>query len=529
MKENLYQLLLVLFVGNALAQGTALPQHLTVHLESKLEGYYALVAEGLWPQALGIDLNNIFRPSYDDSLATLAVQQEGFARLQSIRNAKGVSWHSSYARNVFGALFEDDGIFYQWRASTGVDWHLIKGGWLASRQKYAQQSLQWELEVERERQRQRLMGYRLAAESIECLFSQERILLLEHRQDILSQLREVIDELHELRYVQQEEVVEVVTKAIETNLILESNRQRAQYLLFLPEFADLKAPDLPIFDFRQLDEGAIAPDTSLIFAGYQKGVQALQHEFHWSDQVSLNASGRYQYFWGGPAASYAGRDFTTLGLTLSVPLPFGSSNRATRADARKLGLLLEYRRSRDERYKDLQRHHVSFQSTMRRFTTKSLDREKICLGIERARRQKRMNDPGYSAVALLSLYDDLLSVELDLTDLKEMLYLKAIELLACLPPEDVYQYVEEVAEEPWAQQDNAVDKVLFCSHDELSTLDPTFVIEFLKHYGYGQLVVDGGPIRKLTSIMPAYSIWHEILTSSSGLACRPIGIWRGIG
>ncbi len=468
-----------------------LMQSVSIELEQMVEDY---VRETLISHRFSNstdDLEFLFTPKAVDSTHLKHLDAEHRAESVVMQKDKGLSLQGGYAHNFAGALLEEDGIFYNWRTNAGVDWRVFKNGVVARRQTEHQKQLLWQSEKIKRENRLRHLSFQQSSDLVIYTFNKKKIDVIRNRLDILSRLEEVATKMFYMKFLQWEEVLVVRSKKMETQLFLDNYETYQKSVQLSPECLARDVQELPVFDlpFDQIEQAGF--DTASQAAILAHELAALDHEFHWSKEVTLNAQLRYNYYQGGPGATYAGRDFLSGGLTVGMPLPFDRSARRQLKEAKKRTLISEFDTQHRNLKNELLKLYHDYEHALKQYVHFYYRKERLAVSIERGMRQKHLEDPNYSPMHVVDKLDELFGVDLELWDVQQQMYLKALEIFDLIGSGDIVPMIELKNYHLFSTRYNGT-RAVYCAADELERMETKYLVEFLKFNKFGEVLVDIG-------------------------------------
>ena len=464
---------------------------ISLQLEQLVDAY---VKESLLKHEFPKDVNDlrfIFGPKSVDTLQLDHVQAEHLAHMTVIRRDNGIKLHSSYGNNFKGSVLEDDGIFYRWRANTGVDWSLLGGGLVDRKHQLEREQLRFEAVQAKQLQQLKELSYRKSFDHIIFTFNKEKVSVIENRLYLLSELLSVVEKMYYLRYAHWEAVLDVRSKKAETELFLNNYITYLKSIQLDPELRDRPISSLPIFDILFDEIKSKGVDTSAQHLALQKELQALEHQFHWAKDISLNAQLRYNYYNGGPGSSYQARDFMTAGLSLSIPIPYNKAANKSWMIAKQQKFKNEFETYQKGLNNELLNHYYEYEYAHKQYVNFFYKKERLAVSINRHIRKRNLEDPDYSPMQVVDKLDELFSVDLELIDIQQKMYLKALRIFTLIEAPDILPYIDVKDYNAFVNQYNTA-RQLFCAVDDLRNFETNFLIEFFKMNGVEEVVLDAG-------------------------------------
>lgn len=482
-----------LFIGydSISAQQDDIMVSISYQLESMVDTY---VKESFLKHKFARDVNDLrflFGPKAVDSILLNSELEEMTAEMQVIRKDKGIDLQAGYLNNFAGSLFEDDGTFYQSRTTAGLNWDLFKGGLVAQKHQLAQKKIEYEVSLAEQGDKLNDLSYRKSFDLIIFTFNQEKLRIIQNRLDILAGLLEVVEKMYYLRYSHWEDVLDVMSKKAETEIFLNNYVNHLESIQIDSSLRDQKVASLPVFDllFDAIEARGI--DTLTRSLVLEKNLKALEHQFHWSNQVDVSAQLRYNYYNGGINSLYSARDFMAGGISFSVPLPFNQSSRKSWKAAKEKKIRSEYESYQQSLHNELLTHYYEYEYTHKQYVQYFYKKEQLAVGINRSIRQRRLEDPEYSPMAVVDKLDELFSVDLELIDIQQKMYLKALKIFAMINAQDVLPYIDVKDYNQLVRKYDS-DRFLFCNAKDLLEYQTNFLIEFFIQNGIREVSVDAG-------------------------------------
>ena len=475
-------------VGKSFSQGDDLLTSIGDRLESMVDDY---VIETFLASRFSQDVSDLpqlFCPSKLDSQRVQVIESERLAEIALIASDRSLEAQGSHLNNFAGSLLEDDGTFYKWRTNAGIGWNVLRDGMVAKKQRVKQKQLEWEAEKSIEDERIRKEAYQDLYASILYAFNQKKVEVIKNRLQILTQLYDVVHKLFYLRFVHWEEVLDVMSKKTETQLFL---KNYSTYLSSVQLDSNMKQTDLlelPVFDlvYEKVQEQGL--DTLAQFIAMEKRVQAVEHQFHWSKDVSLNANMRYSYFQGGPGASYGQRDFLTGGLTFAVPLSFQKKERGQYKRAKVDRIKTDYQQYYEGMNNEVLNEYYEYQYALKQYVNFYYKKERLGVLIKRAIRKRNLADPDYSPKMVVDKLDELFSVDLEILDIQQKMYLHALKIFQSINAEDVLPFIE-VKDYNLFNNQFAGDRTILCPRKDFADLELNYLIELLRFNDFKEVMV----------------------------------------
>ena len=368
------------------------------------------------------DMEYLFRVDYSTSgsneVKVIEAEQEKLSR------DLGLDLNAGYLENLEQGVFNVEGIYYRRRAQVELEWDILSNGYLDNRHEIR------ELENEKQIARYTYAG-RQQADEIDSLqfafqhhFNREKISLVRNYLDILEDYHKIATQLYQLNYKPWEEVIQVTSRRaraqVELENLLASNRQFKDMERHLPGNYDLPLLNIDINEL--LNAGRFESLQDSIFT---QQVGKINNEYNsWRD-ISLSTFVRYNYYNSTSdinLSNVRNREYFSIGLNLSVPLPLLRSSNNRIAEAREDLLQEELTRSQNKSRKNLFADYSKYQDKLQQYLKSYEALLQLQTRITKHQQREDLNDPSYSPLALFELLTERYKVKTDLLALKRDLY-----------------------------------------------------------------------------------------------------------
>ncbi|MBN2237557.1 MAG: SPOR domain-containing protein [Bacteroidales bacterium] len=386
-------------------------------------------------------LQSLFTTNYATNAVAEAYKKDVEARIKSQKGDLGVDFKADYAENFKPGFSADEDIYYKRRFYFGVEWNVIKGGFLEARAKAKQLEGEYYLKDVDAQKRADAENYRYIFNYINYLFNKQKIDVLKERYQLIEQQLNFTNELYHLRYVGWENVLNIRAK------LEDLNQQIAQLENFnkhipnsIPEDLlgnDFTAESLPLVDIDLEKLMSIYHDNkttdtiaALKLAMYEDGMK-------WWKDVSLKPYLRYNLYVDPLNAT---RRFGNGGVSLSVPLRFKHKNDLISAqeDIYTAEGMAEFQAGDNE----LVNHYAEFAFKLKQikdFYFKKLFADEL---IRKELVKKDYKDIGFNPIFTLGLIDDKKNIEAEIIDIKKRLYIQLVQMAFYLDKKSPLDFVE---------------------------------------------------------------------------------------
>ncbi|MGK7370491.1 MAG: TolC family protein [Candidatus Halalkalibacterium sp. M3_1C_030] len=390
------------------------------------------------------NMNELFISDYTTSdsyeVKVIEAEQEKLAR------DLGLDLNAGYLENLEQGVFNVEGIFYRRRAQMELEWDILNNGYLDNRHEIR--------ELENEKKIARFEhSNRYKADEIDSLrfafkkyFNQREASIIRNYLKMLEDRHQVAVELYELNYKPWEEVIEITSMRaqaqVELDNLLAVNRQFADIELAVSEGAAL--PLLNIDLNKLLEAGQFETLQDSIFS---EQIGKINNEYNaWRD-ISLSTFVRYNYYNSSSdinLSSINNREYFSVGLNISVPLPLLRSNNNKIAEARENQLNAELTRSKNKSRQDLYADYSRYQDKLQEYVESYKDYLQLQTRIDKQHQREALNDPSYSPLVVFELLTKRVETARALLDAKQDMYEILVSLKQQVPGSEFNEFLFSV-------------------------------------------------------------------------------------
>lgn len=417
-------------------------------------------------------LNALFNANYTSNDVAEAYKQDVEARIKSQKGDIGVDFRADYSENFKPGLANDEDIFFKRRFYFGVEWNVIKGGFLESRTKANQLEKEYFLKDIDAKKRADAENYRFIFNYINYIFNKQKIDVLKERYNLIAQQLQFTNELYHLRYVGWEKVLHIRAKLEDLNQQIAQLENFNQHIPNnIPDSllnSKYSAENLPLVDvdlnkLMQIYHSNETTDTiaSIKLAMFADGMK-------WWQDFSVRPYLRYNLYVDPLNQS---RTFAAGGISVNVPLRF--KNKESLVAAQEAVYLAEGQSVFQSGDNELVNHYAEFAFKLKQikeFYYKKLFADEL---IRKEMVKKDFQDIGFNPIFTLGLIDDKKNIEAEIVDLKKRLYIQLVQMAFYLDKKSPMDFVEIVNPRDFTSRYSTavqvfVDKLSF---DEMNTSD----------------------------------------------------------
>lgn len=361
-------------------------------------------------------------------------------RAEQLKKDIGLDAAGSYIENFNLDPIQDleNNINYQRRVQAGLEWEMLNNGYFEN--KVRAQML--EDRILREQ-----LGSDLTKESQYYLkrfdqtvfaFNDLKLRILNVRFRELSKQHGLVRDLVLLKKLKKEQLIKVEIRLAEVEGLINVYKSYNDYLGVDSDSIFFQVDDLPLID---LDYKTIFDLVGLQTDSLLAGVNYVEY-FKWYHEIGLKPFMRYNYY---NVINQNDRSFFSAGLNLTVPLSFDSKLNNEVEHERWKYENERFTRDRAQLHEDVLNTAYEFRYQMKRFVDNYQDRKLL---MERLRIEKvkfRLNENTGDPFQGLDLYDDLLKVDIELVEILQGMYLKALKIHTKIPGTSIDHIIKSQA------------------------------------------------------------------------------------
>lgn len=366
-----------------------------------------------------IDTNNYGYISYLDTFYK--------AKEDLLRKQIGLSATAGFVQNIDPTFADvDENLIYQRRYQAGLDWQILKGGFIDNRNQIKS--------IPAERSYFNYLEHFQKANAVfgpkmnQCLywFNKKKIEILEERSELLNTQIILAEKLYFLKKIDKQDVLILQTRLAEVEgmkgIYAAYNEELDQG--FNNETYELEAP---LFDlnyevlFGALENQFVMDSISIELE------KAIMDQQNWYTEIGLRAYTRYNiYDLVSTNPSY--RAFFSLGLTATAPIPFAMKEKRKMEQVRIQRKSENLQKQSTDKRLEILNEAYEYRYKLKQYV--GFHQKKI-LALESLRRERvkeKLLDADFNPLNALHIIDNIMQLDIELLDLKQNLYLKVLRI-----------------------------------------------------------------------------------------------------
>lgn len=470
---------------------------------------------------------NVFSNNRDDQAFSEAALNKALKKAQAYRlaNNPGMEFSAGYSTNYNNGEIEEDNINYHQRMLVGFDWNLLRNGLLDNRLK--SERLQNEAVIIDLESSRKVFDKDISSRYSQLLyrFNKEKIQLLEKRKQIVDEKQSAMNRLMQLNALTQLQLIKVNQSVADINGMMHLYRTYNELYEMKNGNDSLQTAILPLIDlnFDEIFKASNGLNNS------QDSILKLQEintnlENSWLSRVGLRASVRYNYY--DITSSEKARDFFSAGIGVSIPISTGSGLIKREKLAQSELDKAKFNKSDGEIFSEQLSYYYEFRYKLMQYLNASekINELKEMLRIERLRQQ--YHDAEFNPVHALDLLDQLLSMRVDMVDMKQQMYLKLLRLAAYNTDVNISDHLKIISVDSleMAFNDYFLKKSIYVWSSSVEAITPQYIAEFLSKKGIDRAIVavkqsdiTGTDYNDLARLLKGYNINVSVLMGNNQL------------
>lgn len=416
-----------------------------------------------------------------DTSASIS-QQITEEQIKLLKRELGLNGDIGFTQNLTPNVGEvEENIIYQRRLVLGVEWNILKNGFTDNY--FQRKSLEQQLQYDgfSDQKLSSKSGFIHQMNQTITLFNLRKIDLLQKRAIFIEQEDSIAKNLFLLKQIKHEDYIDIQSRRAEIkgmqSIYDAYNRYSSNDL---PSISELP---LPLIDLNYSFLGSILneSDSNLINQFDWESVADLKNK--WWNEISARLYTQYN-FYDLAQTDPATRSYFSLGLNIKIPLVFNHK-------IKKNIDLMKLEKSYD-RIKDVQTHDkeellnlvYEFRYKLKQYI--NLYQKKLMFEELLRKEEVKLdfNDADFNPIKGIHLVDDILRIDIELHDLLQNLYIKALRIHFKLEDVEIKNLVYEFELPRIDIEENQLTKGIFIWSSILDSIEPAFSKQYLIYNKY---------------------------------------------
>ena len=400
------------------------------------------------------------------------------AHIQQLKRDVGLAATGNYQENFAPGFGADDDLIYNRRFQAGLDWNVLGDGYLSNR--YKRQVIENQKTINGLKPQVKISAadYIAISHQIIYSFNEQKIALLDKRQAIINDKIDVANELYLMKQLPKLDLMQIIQQQVDVSSMYQIYRSYNEQLK-LQNTQQLSAGKLlPVFDidFEKING---ASDAKLADSILQLQMENIELQNKLITDINLRTQFRYNYY-DLVSANNPNRSFLSAGLNLSVPLPLSIHANKNVVEAEKQLLLYEQKNAAQQKDRDVLNSIYEYRYKLKQYNNFIEKRKKYEELIRIERVKQKLEDLEFNPVTALNLLDELLSVDIELVDLQQEMYLQLLDIITKNPGIDILSVIKPHQLPETKLQSSARQQSMYIWSAAFEKHDAAYVEEYLR-------------------------------------------------
>jgi hypothetical protein len=397
----------------------------------------------------------------------------------------GIYATGSYQENFNPSVADlNDNLVYNRRFQAGINWDILKNG-------YFDNQIQVKLledRIEREKlknEQSNQSAYFLSRfDWTIYVFNKLKIELLNQREVALQKQYDLVNELVLIKKLPKEDLIRIETRLAEVQSLKKVYASYNNYLQVSDDTLSFNLNNLPLIDldYHNIFE-KINQQTNDVLAN-----NAYKEYYKWYHQIGLKSYARYNYY-NLINSNY--RAFVSAGVIVNIPLPFNTKLKNEVAQEKWKYDNERLQNQRNSLHEDVLNVAYEFRYKLKQFIgfyqKRILIEEKYRIETVKI----KLGDKNIDPMGGLDLIDDMVRVDIELIDLLQNLYLKALKIHSKIAYADINDVVKSQTLQSINEYANTKNRAVYVWTKTFEENTPEFMAEYTTYNNFNTVVVAG--------------------------------------
>lgn len=423
--------------------------------------------------------------------------EENNLRAQILRKDWGLKFTTGYLENFNPAFNDDDNLLYNRRLQAGVNWDILNSGFIENRTLAKIEEMENLILQSSLLHGNRTEDLTVKWNQVIYLFNLQKIAILDERLKLIRKQNEAAQLLFLSRYLTKEIYLENEKRLAEIqsmlNVYTEFNKQIES--LGIKPSAEI---DFPLVDLKY---NVLFGDPSHSDATVNDSLMHLIREKNmlknkYINDLSIGTFMRYNYY-NLLTTNPATRSFMSAGLNLSIPLNFNNKLRQQYAEQKSVN---EYNALTTQT--ELQKENMLDDAYEYRYKLKQYvvfyQKKLVFNELLRKENARKSIDPvSFNPYKVISLQDDILAIDVELTELKQNMYLKLLKIYSRKNDINQKNAFEAFILPDKIEYVNPIKRSVYAWSSAFTSYDTAFLAEYVKFHDFKSFAVSQGNDKNL--------------------------------
>ncbi len=401
------------------------------------------------------------------------------AKIALLKQDFGLNGTANYQENFSPGFNSDDDLAYNRRFQAGLDWNILSDGIISSR--YKQQILKNENIINSLKPKIKVDGDNFMAVSHKIIyaFNLHKIEILQKRQQIIDDKITIANELYLLKHLPRADLLQIMQQLADIGSMNQIYKSYNEQLSLQIDEKSLPKNVLPLFDVDiskafSFSENVAANDSIL-----KLQIENIELAHKPLSDIKLNTQLRYNYY-DLTSTTNVNRSFLSAGIGLSVPLPLGIKTNKSVVDAQANLLQYQQKEAASTGERDLLNSFYEFRYKLKQYNNFYEKRKKYEELIRVERVKEKFGDFEFNPLAALNLLDEVLSVDIEMLDLQQEMYLQLLDINAKIPGSEVASFIKPYKVDTLKIAHEKMNKALYIWSEAQTKYTPEYIEEYIR-------------------------------------------------
>ena len=446
------------------------------------------------------------------------------ASINSVKDDYGLKLSANVSDNFGSPVIADDDLVYRFRAQTGLDWDIMKDGYYSMKVRVTKLENEYLINKLEHNQQTRSDLFVEKYARILFLYNTQKIKILEDRRIINGQKLELAKQLNTLKEIPYSEVLTVdqsITDIDGMFMVYKSYNDLVKEKI-KPEEIPTEPFPLVDIDFQKLAANVSKMET---FRQDQDSIinlkiRNLELETDPRRNITLRASLKYNYYFVDP--TIGSRDFFSLGVGFSMPIPSGKKNDLKVVDAERQLLQYESKgKTNEDAYEELLNSLYEYRYKLKQYMNFNEKRTRFreLLRVERVKEQ--FGDEEFNPLSALNLLDELLAVNVEMLDLQQQMYLQLLRISNKYPGMKMSDCIKPFSIDLTGSQEKKMNTSIYAWSSVFEDYSNSYIAEYMILNHFSNAIVSvrkNGPNTSRTTALfdtlSRYGLSCELMTGN---------------
>ncbi len=387
----------------------------------------------------------------------------------------GLNWSANYLYNTAPGMDLADNIIFRSRVQSDLRWNILNNGYIENKTKSEiKQNEALIALLEQKNIGKKAMLFDTWHQII-YQFNIHKLMVLNQRLELSKSRVETAHQLYAQGMISQEEMLKNVESYAEIKSlykIYQDYNNQLQKTAANQEIMKLPLIDIDYqYTINTLSKSTKDSLNALLMQNFDLDQKQI-------NDINLSVFSRYNYF-DLASSSISDRSFFTLGFNLGVPLVFDKKEQEKYRQLKIEHLKYEVPEQEIQEKNDVLGYFYEFRYKLKQFNNfyyKALLYKEL-LRKEQARH--KVDPLSFNPLKSLRILDDLMSIDIELIDLKQQMYLYALRIYASVPEASINELIQQITlEDPEIKTQNIWADEIYIWSKTIKEEGSKFVAEY---------------------------------------------------